>query len=179
MVQNWLGSNLVGLQFVWISNGTWNPEAQPFKIKTNGGHVGRHFVKNHLKSRHKHPDFEWSGLQMVGTIALAITKAVPFENWTIDIRPSKIKNSGFQMFLDFKWFDFRSLLYPAMREMYFLKNYRCTLDLIRSTNHIHFQIADLSRLMKELGISLYTSSPSVNQDFVVNTLFSEMAVISE
>ena len=42
------------------------------------------FVKNHLKSRQKHPDFKWSGFQMVVTIAIAIVKAQPFE-----IRPSK------------------------------------------------------------------------------------------
>ena len=38
---------------VWISNGIWNPEAQPFEIQKNGGD----FVKNHLKSRPKYSDF--------------------------------------------------------------------------------------------------------------------------
>ena len=47
------------------------------EIRTNGCH----FVKNHLKSGHTHPDFEWSGFQMVGAIAIA--KAQLFENWTI------------------------------------------------------------------------------------------------
>ena len=60
---------------VWIWNGIWNPEAQPFEIWTNGCH----FVKNHLKSRQKCPDFEWSGFWMVGTIAAAIAKTWPFE----------------------------------------------------------------------------------------------------
>ena len=36
----------VGLQMVWILNSTWNLEAWPFEIWTNGCH----FVKNHLKS---------------------------------------------------------------------------------------------------------------------------------
>ena len=65
----------VGLQMVWISNGIWNPVAQPYEIWTNGCH----FFKNYLKSRQKCPYFEWSGFRMVGTIA----KAKPFENWTI------------------------------------------------------------------------------------------------
>ena len=38
---------------------------------------------NHLKSGQKRLYFEWSGLQMVGTIATAIAKGLPFENWTI------------------------------------------------------------------------------------------------
>ena len=42
-------------------NGIWNPEGQPFEIPTNA----RHFVKNHLKSRQKCPDFEWPSFQMV------------------------------------------------------------------------------------------------------------------
>ena len=33
--------------------------------------------------RTKRLDFEWSGFQMVGAIAIAIAKAQPFENWTI------------------------------------------------------------------------------------------------
>ena len=55
-------------------------EAKPFEILTNGGH----FVKNHLKSTQKHPDFESSGFSLVGTIAKPIAKAQPFE-----IRPYK------------------------------------------------------------------------------------------
>ena len=94
------GPKQVGLQMVWISNGIWNPEAQPFEIRTNG----RHFVKNHLKSGQKRPDFEW-----------LIAKARPFENRTI-WNPT-FKKSGFQMFPDFKWSDFRSPLYlkPCLR----------------------------------------------------------------
>ena len=40
---------------VWISNGIWTPEAQPFEIWTNG----YHFVKNHVKTGPKCPDFKW------------------------------------------------------------------------------------------------------------------------
>ena len=40
---------------VRISNGVWNPEAQPFEIQTNN----HHFVKNHLKS-----DIQKYGFQM-------------------------------------------------------------------------------------------------------------------
>ena len=56
-----------------------NLEAQPFLIRTKG----RHFVKNQLKSEQKCPDFEWSGFQMVGTIARERAIAQSFENWTI------------------------------------------------------------------------------------------------
>ena len=52
------GAKEVGLQMVWILNGIWNPETQPFEIWTNG----KHFVKNHLKSRPKRPVFEWVGI---------------------------------------------------------------------------------------------------------------------
>ena len=58
-------------------------EAQPFEIRT----IGRHFVKNHLKSGQKRPDFVWSGFRTVGTIAtyyVTIAKARPFQ-----IQPSK------------------------------------------------------------------------------------------
>ena len=51
-----------------------------------------------LKSLQKRPDLEWSDFQMVGTIAITIAKARPFE-----IRSSKS--------LDFKWWDSRSPLY--------------------------------------------------------------------
>ena len=61
------GQKEAGLQMVWILNGVWNPEAQPFEIWTNG----RLFVKNHLKFGQKWPNFEWSGFWMVGTIAMA------------------------------------------------------------------------------------------------------------
>ena len=40
-------------------------------------------AENHLESGQKCPDFEWSGFQMVGTIAIAIAKALQFKNWTI------------------------------------------------------------------------------------------------
>ena len=99
------GQREVGLQMVWILNRIWNPEARPFRIWTSG----RHFVKNHLKSGQKCLHFEWSGFQMVGTIAVAIAKARPFENRTI-WNPT-FEKTGFQMFLDFEWLDFRSSLY--------------------------------------------------------------------
>ena len=77
-----------------------------FEILTNGCH----FSKNHLKSTQKCLDFEWnfewSSFRMVGTIAIA--KACLFEKWTI--WNLTIKKSGFQMFQDFKWLDFRSKL---------------------------------------------------------------------
>ena len=50
------GPKQVGLQMVWISNGIWNPEAQPFEIWTNG----RHFVKKPFEMR-----TETSGFWMV------------------------------------------------------------------------------------------------------------------
>ena len=71
------GQKEVGLKIVWILNGFCTPEAQPFELRTNG----HHFVKHHLKSGQKCPDFEWSSFQMVGTIAIA--KAWPFANQTI------------------------------------------------------------------------------------------------
>ena len=82
------GPKQFGLQMVWISNGIWNPEAQAFEIRTNG----RHFVKNHLKSGQKCPDFEW-----------LIAKARPFKADHLKIWPSKSP--------DFKGLDFRSPLY--------------------------------------------------------------------
>ena len=82
-----LKSGLVGFWMVkkgWVANGPelngiWNPEAQPFEIQTNGCH----FVKKHFKCGQKGPDFEWSGFQMVGTVAMATNKARPFEYQTI------------------------------------------------------------------------------------------------
>ena len=34
---------------------------------------------NHLKPGHKCSDFKWSGFGMAGTIAVAVSKALPFE----------------------------------------------------------------------------------------------------
>ena len=84
---------------ILILNGILNLEACPFEIQTN-------FVKEHLKSRQKHLDFEWSSFQMVGTIAVAIS-------WIFKIRLFEIqssKKSRFWMFLDFELSDFRSQL---------------------------------------------------------------------
>ena len=60
---------------------------------------GHHFFKKHLKSGQKCLDFEWSGFQRVGTKAIAIAKAQPFENQ--NILNLTFKKFGFQMFLDF------------------------------------------------------------------------------
>ena len=87
----WLKNLKYGLVWIWngqkrgwVTNGQdlerdQNPEAQSFEIQTNV----RHFVQNHTKSGQKSPDFEWSGFLMVGTKAIAIAKARPFENRTI------------------------------------------------------------------------------------------------
>ena len=48
------------------------------------GQMAAILSKNHLKSRQKCPYFEWSSFRIVGTTAIAIAKARPFEN-----RPSK------------------------------------------------------------------------------------------
>ena len=81
------GQKEVGLQIVWISNGIWNPEVQPFEIRCP-------FVKNHFKFGH--------------FIAIAIAKDQLFENRTI--WNLTFKKSGFQMFLDFERLNFRSPL---------------------------------------------------------------------
>ena len=61
----------------------WNPNKWP------------PFVKNHLKSGQICLGFERSGFQMVGTVAIAIAKARPFENHTI--LNLTCKKYGFQM----------------------------------------------------------------------------------
>ena len=69
----------------WVANSLefeWDLKSgspTTFKIGTNGCHS----VKKDLKSRQKHPDFDWSVFRMVGTLALAIAKAPLFENRTI------------------------------------------------------------------------------------------------
>ena len=65
---------------VWILNGIWKPEAQPFEFRTNG------------RQPFFYKPFE---IWVVGPIALAIAKARPFENLTILI--STFKKLGFQM----------------------------------------------------------------------------------
>ena len=49
-------------------------------------------LKTHLKSRQKHPDFEWSGFQLVGTISIAIGHCISSTIWN-----TTFKKSGFQM----------------------------------------------------------------------------------
>ena len=54
---------------------------------------GHYFVKNHLKSGQKCPDFKW-----LGPNAIAMAKAKPFEKRTISNPTNRISNfSGFQM----------------------------------------------------------------------------------
>ena len=48
-----------------------------------------------VKSGLKYLDFDWSGFQTVGTIAMTIAKAQPFENRTI--QNLTFKKSRFQM----------------------------------------------------------------------------------
>ena len=79
LVWIWTVKKEVGLQMVWILMWIWNLDTQQFEIQTNGCN----FVKNHLKSRQKCPNFEWSSFRMDGTIAIAIAKARPFEKRTI------------------------------------------------------------------------------------------------
>ena len=67
-------------------------EAQLFEIRTSGCH----FVKNHLKSGQKCPDFKWSGFLMVGTKANHL-KTAPFE-----ILPSKIPDFRSPLYLENK-----------------------------------------------------------------------------
>ena len=69
------GQKEVGLQMIRILNGIWNPEVQPFEIRTNLSH----FFENHFKSGQLCQDFKWSGFWMVGTTSIAIAKAWPFE----------------------------------------------------------------------------------------------------
>ena len=101
------GQKKVDLQIVRISDGIWNPESQPVEFQTNG----RHYIKNHLKSGQKCPDFDLSGFQMVGTIAIAL----PSKNQTI-WNPI-FKKFGFQMFPVFKWLDFCSPLYKTCQSL--------------------------------------------------------------
>ena len=58
-----------------------------FEIWTNG----IHFVKNHLKSGQKHLNFEWSGFQMVETIATSIAIVQPFKNQKTDYSKSDLE----------------------------------------------------------------------------------------
>ena len=77
-------------------------------MRTNGCH----FVKHHVKTGPKCPDFKWSSFWIFGIIAISIAKALPFENRTI--RNTTFKKSGFQIFQDFEWSDFRSPLYKQL-----------------------------------------------------------------
>ena len=94
----------------WVANGPdfewdfkyrsptiWNPDKWP------------PFPQKPFEIWKKVLDFKWSGFQMVGTIARAKAQAWPFENRTI-WNPT-FKKSGFHMFPDFKWSDYRSPLY--------------------------------------------------------------------
>ena len=61
---------------VWILNGIWISESQPFEIQTKG----LNFEKTIWN-----PDkiVKWSGFWMVGTNTIAVAKARPIGNWTI------------------------------------------------------------------------------------------------
>ena len=89
------------LDFVWskrswllmvrISNGIWNPEAQPFEIWTNGSH----FVKP-FEIQTKMSEF-----RMIGTVVIAMAKARTFlklDHLKSDLQKVWISNvSRFQM----------------------------------------------------------------------------------
>ena len=62
-----------------------------------------------MKSGQKSLDYEWYYFQMVGTIAIAIPIAEPFES--LIIQNPIFKKSGFFLFPDFVGSDIRSLLY--------------------------------------------------------------------
>ena len=90
-----------GLDFKWDlkskSTNNWNQNKWP------------PFCQKPFEIQKKRPDFEWLVFWMIGTTAIVIAKAQPFENRTI-WNPT-FKQSGFQMFPDFKWSDFKFLLY--------------------------------------------------------------------
>ena len=55
----------------WVANGLdfeWNLKS---RSDLKSGQMAAILSKNHLNSRQKLPDFEWSGFRMVGTTALA------------------------------------------------------------------------------------------------------------
>ena len=59
---------------VWISNGIWNPESEQ---------ISAIWSKTIWNPDKKNLDFELSGFQMVGAIAMAIAKAQPFQIPTV------------------------------------------------------------------------------------------------
>ena len=84
-----------------------------YEIRTNGWH----FVKNHLKSGQKCPDFEWSGSPM--------------------LKHNHLKSD---QSLDFKWLDFRYPLYVFFRIM-FVRDFRY-LIIYRILLHTWIQISN-------------------------------------
>ena len=83
---------------VWILNGwkengcKWSGFWMGFEIRKPNHLKSRQmvaiFVNNHLKSWQKCPDFEWSSFQIVGTIALAISKPNHLKDGPFEIRHS-------------------------------------------------------------------------------------------
>ena len=61
------------------------------------------WAPNHLKLGQKYSDLEWSGFQMVRTIAVLVDTARPYNIGEFEIQSSKGT--------DFKLLDFRSPLY--------------------------------------------------------------------
>ena len=92
------GQKEVVLHMFWILNGIWNSEAQPFDPDKWAPFCQKPFEIL----------LKMSSFQMFGTMAVAIAKAQPFENWTT--WNLTFKKSRYQMF-PFKWSDFRSPLY--------------------------------------------------------------------
>ena len=54
-------------------------KSQPFENEPKWPPPSTYYLKSGLF----HADFDWSCLEMVGTIFKAIAKAPPFKNWTI------------------------------------------------------------------------------------------------
>ena len=61
------------------------------------------FYQNHLKSGQKCSESEWSGLQQVGTLAIAKGIQNPLKTGPFEIHSSKC--------LNLEWLDFKSILY--------------------------------------------------------------------
>ena len=86
------------------------PEAQHFEIRTNG----RHFVKNHMKSGHKRPDFKWSSHCLSPPICKLGLQKVQISNVSgfsephcivcLDTRKERKKNIGVNSIVFFLFF---------------------------------------------------------------------------
>ena len=78
-----LGSEIqTSLDFKWLRRG-WVTNGPDFEWDLKSK---RPSILNPDKCQpfcKKHPDFERSGFRIVGAKAIAMAKAVPFENWTV------------------------------------------------------------------------------------------------